>query len=245
MLPTMRLLLLICTALALGAAEDDPVAKELARYDEAVAKLHRTLDEASARERAKSVPVLAAIAKKQLAKGDLPMAVKAWKAVLRLDRANPDARQFFTSMNQLDQTLAELDREDASGGDLIADGNPLPPGKPREVVAKVNAQIPLDLGAVTAGTVLSFQYVDGAWTFREGMQPMLSPDAPDAPPTYRLAIAPPGGEAIVVVGAGTAEKPFTWTADKDYPSLSLRISRTGRAPAGTANYRLRVVKPVR
>lgn len=232
-----------------AAAEEDPVAKEMARYDDAVAKLRKTFDDAAGRERAKTVPALAAVAKKALGKGDMPGAVKAWKAVLRLERANADARQFFTSVNQLDQVLAELDKEDASGSDLLGDpvagGGEAKAGKPWEGTATVDARSSVDLGAIPKGTTITLQYQDGTWTFRQGVQPPHSPDSPDAPQPYHVVLAAADGEPAAEVGTGSAQKPFTWTAERDYPSLRLRMARFGRDPAGVVHYKVRIVRPAK
>jgi hypothetical protein len=236
----LRCLPLLLAIACLCAAEDDPVAKELDRYDEAVAKLQKSFDEGIARERTKSIPALAAVAKKQVTKGDMPGAIKAWKAVLKLDREHADARQFFTSLNQLDQVLAEIDG-DPGGSELLGEGKAM--GKPVDAVVKIDATGSAPLGAIKNGTTLTFTYKSGQWTFRRGVRPFLSPDAPEADNNYRMLLIGPTGQTLAVIPVGTATTPFTWTASADLAGASLRINRIGLAPEGVVTYAIRAVAP--
>lgn len=236
----------LCTALlavcALIAAEEDPVAKELARYNEAVGKLQKSFDDGSAKERAKTIPAIGAIAKRLIGKGDLPGGVKAWKAVLRLDEQHVEARQFFTSISQLDKILAEIEAEENAGGDLLGDGAGPVMGRQWEGGAVVHADKPMALGDLPAGTKISLQYQSGTWTFRHGVQPMSSPDDEASPAPYRLVLAAEAG-LLVELPPGTAKTPWTWSAPAEVKGAVLRISRAGRAPAGVVTYAITVAKP--
>jgi hypothetical protein len=243
MLRMLRSLTLVLLTLVILAAEDDPLVKELGRYDEAVAKLQKTYDDNVAKERNKSIPAIAAIAKRLLAKGDMPGAVKAWKAVLRLDDQHPDARQFFTSIGQLDKVLAELESEESAAGDLLGDGAGPVMGKPWQGTAVIRADKPLLLGDLAAGTQVTLQYQAGAWTWRQGVQPMMSPDDAVSRPAYRVVLVAEIG-VVQEVAAGSAQTPWVWTAPSDIKGAMLRMATAnGRAPTGSVTYKVTVVKP--
>ncbi len=238
--PLCAALLAVCI---LAAAEDDPVVKELTRHDEAVAKLQKNFDDGNAKERARSIPIIGAIAKKLIGKGDMPGGVKAWKAVLRLDDQHAEAREFFTSIGQLDKILAEIEAEQSAGGDLLGDGAGPVMGRPWEGSAVVHAEKPLQLGDLPAGTRISLQYQSGTWTFRRGVQPMRSPDDVASQAPFRLVFAAEPG-LLVELPAGTATTPWIWTAPADVKGAVLRLSRTsGPAPGGEVTYRITVAKP--
>ncbi len=237
--PLSACLLVIC---ALVAVEDDPLAKELSRYDDAIAKAQKNFDDTVAKERGKTIPVLITLAKKVVGKGDMPGAVKAWKAVLRLDGQQVEARQFFTSIGQLDKVLAELEAEESAGGDLLGDGAGPVLGKPWEGTVTVRADKPMQLGDLPTGTKITLQYLSGAWTFRSGVQPMTSPDDEAAPPLFHLALSGEPG-VIQELPAGSAKTPWNWSAPVDVKGAVLRMSRAGRAPAGSVTYRITVAKP--
>jgi hypothetical protein len=239
----LRPLPLVLLTIVLLAAEDDPLAKEQGRYDEAVAKLQKSYDDGVAKERSKSIPTIAAIAKRLLAKGDMPGAVKAWKAVLRLDDSHAEARQFFTSIGQLDKVLAELESEESAGADLLGDGVGPVMGKPWQGTVVIQAGKPLLIGDLPAGTQLSLQYLSGTWTFRQGAQPMLSPDDAGSRPVYRVVLATETG-VVQEIPAGTSQQAWTWTAPSDLKGVLLRFSgASGRAPAGSVTYKATVIKP--
>lgn len=240
------LLVLACAA---TAAEEDPLAKELARYRDAVSKLQKTMDDGVAKERARSIPAIIAIAKRQLAKGDMPGAVRAWKTVLRLDDQHAEARQFFTSINQLEQTLAELEKEESAGGDLLGDdaaatAPDIQMGKPWEGQVTIQAGQPLKLGVLPKGTRITLQYVTGTWTFRRGGRPLMNPDDAVAPEPYRLLLVDQQGAFKATVLTGTLEKPWTFTVEEPIAEGALRISRSPPpAPDGAVTYKLSVAKP--
>jgi hypothetical protein len=229
---------------ALIAVEDDPIAREMTRYDEAVAKAQKTFDESLAKERARTIPAIITIAKKLIGKGDMPGGVKAWKAVLRLDDQQAEARQFFTSIGQLDKVLAEIEEDESAPGDLLGDGagTMTVTGKPWEGMAVIHADKPLVLGDLPAGTKLSLQYQSGVWTFRQGVHAMVNPDDVAAQGPFRLVLAGEPG-INVEVGQGSAKSAWTWTATSDVKGAVLRLARNGRAPAGVVNYRITLAKP--
>ncbi|HAT10580.1 MAG TPA: hypothetical protein DCS97_08310 [Planctomycetes bacterium] len=239
----LRPLSLLLMALVILAAEDDPLVKELGRYDEAVAKLQKTYDDGVTKERNKSTPAIASIAKRLLAKGDMPGAVKAWKAVLRLDDQHPDARQFFTSIGQLDKVLAELESEESAGADLLGDGAGPVMGKPWQSTIVIQADKPLIIGDLPAGTQISLQYQSGSWTFRQGVQPMLSPDEAASRSLYRLVLATEAG-VLQEIPPGTMQQAWTWTVPAEAKGALLRLSNaSGRAPAGSVTYKATMTKP--
>jgi len=232
------LLLAVC---ALLAVEDDPVLKERVKYDDAVAKLRKGFDDGIAKERAKAIPLLAVVAKKQVVKGDMPGAGRAWKEILRLDEQHAEARQFFTSLGTLDKVLGEIEAEESASSDLLGDSAGPAVGKPWEGNAVVRADKPLALGDLPAGTKITLQYQSGMWTFRQGA--MNSPDDEGTPAAFRMALASAQG-LITELPPGTAKSVWTWTAPNDTVGAVLRLSRSGgRAPAGSVTYRITVAKP--
>lgn len=227
----MRTVLLLLVMLAhLGAA--DPVDTEIARYQEAAAKLQKTLDDGVARERTRSLPALVAIAKREAAQGDVAGAAEAWKLVLALDSEHEEARRFFTGTNQLDAVLAELAKRSdpliGKGETTVAKG----PAEPRvdmsgartvRVMASYNSGY--TLGSFKRGTVLVFQYVSGTWSSRQDAA--QSPDAPESAAGNRMQLFIDSGNeqpVLTEIPAGTAAKPFVYTLERDAPGLSLRIS---------------------
>lgn len=227
----------------------DSAAKELLRYREALAKLQKAHEEAVVKERAKTVPVLVAAAKKALAGGEMPAAVQTWKCVLELDRAHPDARAFFTSVNQLDKVLAELDAS-FTGPATDALGDPVEPAKPvskgveRQVVITAEPGKAVEIGPVKAGTVLTFAYHGGRWTFRQGVRDKMSPDQAEAEERYRLALWTGEGKLITVVPPGTAAQAFSYTFTAAEPMVKLRMAHGSPPnPDGEVTYRIRMVPP--
>ena len=86
----------------------EAIDEELARYYEASTKLQKTYDDAEAREKARSIPALVTLAKRESAQGNMAAANDAWKQVLILDQQHEEARKFFTAINQLDKALADV-----------------------------------------------------------------------------------------------------------------------------------------
>lgn len=100
-------LLLILALPTLGAA--DQAEREALRFNDAVAKLMQTRDEAQANHKAKAITSLTAMAKARTKAEDVAGATEAWRAVLTIDREHADARAYFTLQGTLDTVLAELD----------------------------------------------------------------------------------------------------------------------------------------
>jgi hypothetical protein len=92
---------------ALKAAES--VEREALRYNDAVTKLIIIRDQTIATQRFKSLSALSKLAKNRARANDGPGTMAAWRAVLRLDRENAEARAFFTTAGMLDQVITELD----------------------------------------------------------------------------------------------------------------------------------------
>ena len=161
----MRTVIILLSALACAGAAD-PLDAEIVRYQESAAKLQKAYDDGVARERARSLPVLVAAAKRDAGQGDVAGAAEAWKLVLGLDAQNEEARKFFTGTNQLDAVLAELaKREDGligKGETTVAKG-PVEPridmNGARTVRAQASYNTAYTLGSFKRGTVLVFQYV--------------------------------------------------------------------------------------
>lgn len=235
--------LVMLATCCLFSADEDPLAREQQKYDDAIAKLQKTFNDGVDKERTKAIPSITAIAKRQLGKGDMPGAVKAWRAVLRLDDQHPDARQFFTSIGQLDQVLAELEREESATADLLDDGAGPVLGKPWQGTVTIRADKPLLIGDLPAGTQISLQYQSGTWTFRQGVQPMLSPDDATSRPAYRLSLTADNG-VRQDVPAGTLQQAWSWTLPSELKGALLRLaSVSGRAPAGSVTYKVTLTKP--
>ena len=238
-LPALLLLATCC----LFSADEDPLVREQQKYDDAIAKLQKTYNDGVDKERSKTIPSIVAIAKRQLAKGDMPGAVKAWKAVLRLDDQHPDARQFYTSIGQLDQVLAELEREDSATSDLLGEGAGPVLGKPWQGTVTIRADKPLLIGDLPYGTQITLQYQSGTWTFRQGVQPMLSPDDAASRPPYRLALTADNG-VRQDVPPGTMQQAWSWTLPSELKGVLLCLSNaSGRAPAGSVTYKVTLSKP--
>jgi hypothetical protein len=98
----------------------DELEREVARHDAEVAKAQQVFDDAVASANDKALKVYVRIAQRQAKAGDVPGATASWKEVLRLQRMHAEARAFFTSLNILDDVIAELDQPPT---DLL--GNPL------------------------------------------------------------------------------------------------------------------------
>lgn len=255
LIPSLLLLLSATVApLCAGEAAD----KEALRYNDAVTRLQRSHDEALAKEKARSIAALSAIAKAKTKASDLAAAGYAWKAVLVLDEANADARKHFEALGQLDAVLAELKAGD-SAADLLGGEPATAPGaaptsggaqpsaapiagKPLTIPAAADKAVPL--GPFKAGTELTFQYVSGTWTFREGSH--QSPDAKVAGPRFRLRVATdpmPGGDGtLAVLPGGTAQSPYTLRLDTDVPRLFLMMNseRGIDAREGEVVYRVEI-----
>lgn len=227
------LLLLLATPALLIAGE--AVDKEALRYNDAVTRLQRTHDEGIAKEKARSITALSAIAKAKAKANDLAAAGTAWKAALALDDANADARKHFEALGQLDAVLAELKAGDSAadllGGPPAASAAGAAPsgaaaiaGKAVTIPAAADKAVPL--GPFKAGTELTFQFVSGTWTFREGSH--QSPDANVVGPRFRLRVATdpmPGRDGgLAVLPGGTAQSPYTLRLETDVPRLFLMMN---------------------
>lgn len=235
------LLLLLLSATAARVAAGEAADKEALRYNDAVTRLQRAHDEALAKEKVRSIAALSVLAKARTKASDLAAAGYAWKAVLALDEANADARKHFEALGQLDAVLAELKAGDSAadllGGEAAAAPTTVPSaasdaqpsaapigGKPLTIPAAAEKAVPL--GPFKAGTELTFQYVSGTWTFREGSH--QSPDAKVAGPRFRLRVATDplaGGDGtLAVLPGGTAQSPYTLRLETDVPRLFLMMN---------------------
>ncbi len=210
--------------------------RELVRYQQAAAKLKQQREDAVAKEKARVIPVLATVARAAVKRGDMATASATWRQILVLDREQPDAVGFFTSLGQLDQVMQELE------------GDPLAPTDAPAVsastagvrtISAVPATAP-DFTDVAAGTRFTFAYVDGTWTFLAERDPE-SPDA-TRDDRFRLAILAEGGERgglrpVASIRTDTAREPVTWVAPRAFDKLWLGIQRQ-RQPAGQVRYRV-------
>lgn len=243
------LALLVATAVCALAAE--PVDDELARFNEATARLDKTLQDGLARERARSLPVLVASARRET--GDA--AADAWKQVLALDPGNEEARRFFTALGKLDAVLAELQ---ARKGLLIGKGE-LTAAKPAPdprldmsgaKVVRIQGLLGqgVGLGNHRAGSIILIQYVSGTWSSGPKLQ---SPDAADTADGNRAELLEDTGNEptlLATIPAGTAATPFSFTLEKNSIGLTLRIKNQDgrpRAYEGEVQYRVKVLPPGR
>lgn len=226
---------LILAAPALLVASD-AVDKEALRYNDAVTKLQHTLEEGVAKEKARSIAIIAGVAKAKAKANDLAAAGTAWKAVLVIDDSNAEARKHFEALGQLDAVLAEL-KQGNSADDLLGNAPAAPTtskadgsapsaqpinGKPMTIWAIPTKAPPL--GPFKAGTTLTFQYVSGTWTFRDGAR--QSPDAKTGP-RFRLRVTtdPTSTEgSLAVLPGGTAQSPYTLRLETDVPKLYLMMN---------------------
>ena len=124
--------------------------------------------------------------------------------------------------------------------------------KPNRTEIKANAKMGSELGAMSTGTRLTLQYVEGKW-YRQVQDPdhLVSPDeAKMSSPTdnYGLSLgifAVENGQATLLetVPPGTKKHPFHYRFKKDYPMVILRIrdSLPGDNP-GSATYDVTVEK---
>lgn len=248
------------TAMVLGGTlwASDATDRECLRYNDAVAKLQKSYDEATAREKAKSIVVLSGIARQRVKANDLAGADAAWKAVLGIDDSQAEARKFFETAGKLDVVLAEL--KQTSGFDLL--GAPLdaaatgdaPPRAPAIAGATMTiAAVPsraANLGAQKAGTAITVQFVGGSWGRKSAAADgtLRSPDAAVTPARFRLRMSsdPANSEAtLAVVPAGTAQSPFTFKLETDCDNFFLCMNQDGSPEGreGEVRYRIKVDAP--
>ena len=225
-----HLVLFLLLAFPAWSFASEAVDKEALRYNDAVMKLQRTLDESLAKEKTRSIAIIAAIAKTKAKANDLAAAGTAWKAVLVIDETNAEARKHFEALGQLDAVLAELKQGDPAA-DLLGNAPAAPKAEgPANSTAPINGKsltisaVPekaKPLGPFKAGTTLTFQYVSGTWTFREGSH--QSPDAKVAGPRFRLRVTtdPTSTDNLAVLPGGTAQSPYALRLDTDVPKLYL------------------------
>lgn len=255
-LRALPLFLLLLVEARVAAA--NPVDDELARFNETSSRIDKTLQDGLAREKARTVPALVAIAKREA--GDIAAAAEAWKQVLILDPAQEDARKFFTALGKLDAALAEAKGHQ---GLLIGKGETTPvkpPPDPRLDMTGARAvRIQAAVGQGTgignhkAGSVILFQYVAGAWSYGAGganAKPQ-SPDDAASGEGYRVELIEDSGNEPVVlatVPAGTLDTPFLFTLEKNAVGLTLRIkNQDGRVRfySGEVQYRVKILPPSR
>jgi len=98
---------------------------------------------------------------------------------------------------------------------------------------------------IRKGAVLYIQYVKGQWKEHGGIA-QFNPDDPKTPDSSKLAIALPRSDAgpgsvIALVSPNTVKKRFTFTADKDYQSLVLRINAAPSSNPGQVEYKVTLV----
>lgn len=234
-------LLLVCCLPLIGA---DAVDQALAAWDAEAMKARQTYDSALARSDEKALKALQTLAKSAARKGDIAAATEAWTAVLEINRADPEAVEFFTALGTLDKVLAALD-EAAKPRDLL--GNPVAsePTMPTDApVATIGAQAGrgYPLGALRAGQRIMVQYVEGSWNPRIG-QGMRSPDDGTAGAANRLVLIDTNApdEPLAVIPTGTADKPAVVTVPRTVPHAALRIAQVAGNAVGEVRYRVGVL----
>jgi hypothetical protein len=244
-------LLLLAAARVAGA---NAVDEELARFNEVSTRIDKTYQDGLAREKARSLPALVAIARREA--GTPAAAAEAWKQVLILDPGHEEARRFFTALGKLDAVVAELQ---ARQGPLLGKGETTqakPPPDPRldmtgARLVRIQSSIGqgVGIGNHKAGSTILVQYVSGAWA--SGQAKEQSPDAAESVDGVRLELIEDTGNepvALATVPAGTAETPFAFTLEKNAVGLTLRIKEQGgrvRFYSGEVQYRVKILPPGR
>jgi hypothetical protein len=228
-------LCLSCAVVAplLAAAAADELAKEVAKRDAEVAKAKQTYDGAVKVADEKALKLYVRIAQRAAKDNDKDGATLAWTEVLRLDREQADAVQWFTKLGTLDAVLAELDNPtDLLGNPIAAPG--AKPGKSVLVIGTGGALVPATVRTLTEPfTARTTELVVGQVTgdgvlFEEGGG------------GNGQAIGVVGNELHYVVRAGSV--PFTVTAPFDrkapwthiaaqFDSGTVRIWLNGKAAA--------------
>ncbi len=216
----------------------DAVDDELAKYYKAAEKIERTYQDGEVKERNKAVSNILATIKREGAKAEPTVIEELWKLVLEVDPENEGAKAYFTAAGTLASVTAALAKKT---GPLIGHGKTtvvavkkeaqrvdMSGAKAVRVTSSFNSGY--TLGSFKAGTVLIFQYVSGTWS---GQNPDAeealnqSPDAADSAEGNRMQLFVDSGneeKPLVLVEAGTAEKPFSYTLEEDVIGLSLRIA---------------------
>ncbi len=93
------------------ASASDTVERESLKFNDAVTKLEITRDKTIASYRYKSIVTLTTLAKNRARAKDETGCAAAWRAVLKLDKENVEARAYYTTAGTLEKTLAELEAE--------------------------------------------------------------------------------------------------------------------------------------
>lgn len=230
--------------------------KECLRYNDAAAKLQKADEDALAKEKAKTIAVLAAIAKQRTRNNDMAGADEAWKAVLGLDESQADARKYFELTGKLEAVLAEV--KQAGSVDLLGaptgDAGDAPShaaaigGTVMTIAAMATRKS--SLGALKAGTEIVIQYVSGTWgrVTPNGDTTMRNPDAAVTPARFRLRLStdPANPDAtLAVVPIGTAQSPYSFKLDNDCENLYLCMNQDGNPDKreGEVHYRVKVTAP--
>lgn len=256
----MRLIVAWCAVL-LGSTllASEAVDRECLRYNDAVAKLQKTRDEALTKEKAKVIAGLTAVAKREAKVSNLAGAGEAWKAVLSIDDTQADARKYFEALGQLDAVLAEM--KQAASTDLLgapiagkagkedAEGTATP--KAPAIAGKLTAIAAAPskasgLGPFKKGTTITLQYVSGTWRLRGSGMGRHSPDDAAAPPKMHLRVASDvvGTDAVLaVVPTDTAHAPYSIRLETDCPAVYLYMNTDDQLDLreGEVEYRVEVV----
>src|SRR4051812_15451852 len=103
----MRLIVLLplLAAAAAHAASVDDQDRELARWQEDIAKARQAYQAEVRKTNDRTLKALARIAQREVRGGDVAAASATWKAALAIDVDCGDAREFFTSLGRLDDVL--------------------------------------------------------------------------------------------------------------------------------------------
>ncbi len=178
-------------------------------------------------------------------RGDNAAATEAWRAVLEINRAEPNACAYFTAIGGLDQVLAQLDQPTDLLGNPVAKATLTLPADAAITIGAMPGQEHI-LGSLRAGQQVIFQYQSGTWNPRTGPGGQ-SPDNPAMTDAYRLVVVDGSSADTEVLGAiapGSAAKPFTFTAPRSIGRAVLRIQPGPNAATfvGQVIYRI-VVQP--
>lgn len=237
----LRFCLMLCLGVALAASEN--VERILAEWDADTLKARQAYDASTTKAAEKATKSLEANATAATKKGDIAGATAAWKSVLAIDPDHAKAREFFTAAGNLDAVLKEVTQgTDLLGNPAAVDTSVMPSTASSTAIGASPGQ-EASLGRLKTGATVMVQYVEGEWNPRVAPGRDQSPDAGDAPDTFRMALVDRStGKVVATVPARTANKPFAITIMSAVADAVLCIAPPGSPRArGTVTYKVAVI----